>query len=161
MATLVEIESETLNLVFKLLESDVGVLKMAVAKSWESGALHYKKRIKSTFSDLDKVESMIDSITSTFSKDIDDIKQDVITMAAPDGDDGITEIKKKLINTKSRLRRKLSHLKGLSWERDMRVAGYKEFEVAPNEKDTATKRDNDGKFYVHDLDENTVQVYDD
>ena len=161
MATLVEIESETLNLVFKLLESDVGVLKMAVAKNWETGAVHYRKRIQSSFTELDKVETMIDSVTSTFTKDIDDIKQDVVTKASPDGDDGITEIKKKMLNAKSRLRRKLSHLKGLSWERDMRVAGFQEYELAPNEKDTATKRLDDGRFYVHDLDENTFQVYDD
>jgi hypothetical protein len=164
MTSIVEIESETLNLVFKLMESDVGILKLAMAKNWENGKEHYKKRLDATFKGLKKVEVMIDNVTNSYNSDIEEYKKTGVTTMddGPDDDENtLVEIRRKITRVKSDLTNKLNNLKGVHWERDMRVAGYQDFEKDVDDTDTAMKRTDDGKLYYHNLDENTVRVYDD
>ena len=164
MTSIVEIESTTLELLFKNLEADVNLLKMATVRKWENGKEHYTNRINKTFDGLKHVESMIDSVTETFNKDIEHYKTggDTVGMAdADDDDNSVVKIRKELLKIKRDMKTKLEKLKGIHWERDIRLSGFQDFELEPDLSDKATRREDDGKLYVRDIEKGTVKVYDD
>ena len=162
MTTLVEIESETLKIIFKSLEADVELLKMATVKKWTTGEEHYKKRIKTIFSGLKRVESMIDKVTETFQNDIDDYKDGTNTASnANTPDNYVLRVRQEMLHIKAGLRTKLNQLRSINWERDLRIAGFQEFETTPPDTLTATRRTDDGILRIHNLDDGTVQTLDD
>lgn len=155
MSSIVDIETETLNLIFELLKSDFDILKMAISRNWVSGVKHYKKRLNASFEKLHGVEKMIDSVKSTYNKDIEQFKTEPgvpTSSGAADDDDNIRKIQQQLKSIKKSMESKLKELKSIHWEREMRMAGFTDFDRDGEFHVDSIRRDRDGTLQISNID---------
>jgi hypothetical protein len=156
MNRIIDIELKTVDIVFGMLKSDIELFDMAVSKKWEGGKMHYKKRIEGVFNKLKELESSINGAT------------DEIENMTSGGDVADTIGMRSEYNRISKLiKRKVSALKGLHFEKEMRDHGFEEFESPANSFVVKySRRLGDGTIETHKYDhindqEPVTQTHDD
>lgn len=148
----IDIESKTLNLIFRMLDADIKLLIFAVKNSWKDGKEHYEKRLNIGIQELSNISTMIDSVIKTYSSDIDDykkVKNTVFTMIDMDDMNDINKLDRQVKNIKMQIETKIKKLESINWERDLRIAGFYEYnkrnDYVNNNVSVDSNNDNDNE----------------
>lgn len=133
MVGLVEIEIETVNIVFAMLEADIGVFGMASAKGWANGESHYRKRIKDVMEQLKKLDGLLQMAISNVVDEVNEMKnernnlENLLAKSNADPHE-VVSMKSDMMHAKILINKKLRALKGYLFEKSLRGVGYDEFE---------------------------------
>jgi hypothetical protein len=129
------IQIKTIELVFHMLDNDIRVFETIT-----DGKSYYERRIDDTFKRLADIEAMIDSATTSVNGELSEFTN------------VDTRLRSRSNTLKQTLLRKLKNLKGLNWEREMRVAGFRDVEPKGDMVIRTVRRRNcgDKEVIVHD-----------